>query len=651
MLSKEIKEKIYKLIAKGETGNAVELLTENGNGDNTIALISSRWKILVKKQIRGTEESQVYTVELNQINSAILEYLSSFKDLKSDDKGLNLLYDYYTHSAVEDYRKNYITAHYQDSVPDETKVQIFNNARKKLAQRFLKSKLDIDKERSKFFFILGDAGMGKSTFIVNFYIDYCKKFTYWGLFPKYNIVLVWLGYPTAFENLKSIPIGMKRNTILLLDALDEDRILIETAQYSSRIKEMIAHILEFKKIIITTRVQFWNEYREKIFKSYLPRLSDGGGDKRTRFGVEKLYLSFFTKEDIRNYLVKKFGKFSSKVSTALNLVDSQHNIFHRPLVLKHIEILMKYQKKYAYNYEVYELLIKEWIQREANLAQEEPQYKVEVERFSKILAQYLYLNNKGSHGCTSEQVYHLARSHDIKLSDFEQVCRSFITTSTSNLLDFSHKSFFEYFLALNLIEDNEFRKGFNFVGFDFTLLLYKEFIFDKFFKPFFENVSNHEVELFLSDGRYIVLNNALLNPPDDSWFLFEEGGSNFKKWDFSYQLLDKIQLIYFENAANTYLGNEHFEKILLSLNRINVNVDFKRYDAVLQQKIDELSEKIALIELHHISNTEGLKNLQILKKQLLSNKKKLKIKFNDSKKLCSSLLNSKHLVLLDEKKL
>ncbi len=119
--------------------------------------------------------------------------------------------------------------------------------RQNLIPFFIK-KVFREKKEEKYYLVLADSGMGKTTFMINLFLKYTRK-----RFKTGGIVLVPLGHPKADEKIDSV--ADKPRTILLLDAFDEDSKAVR--DYKTRIQEIIDKTLDFQAVIITSRTQFF----------------------------------------------------------------------------------------------------------------------------------------------------------------------------------------------------------------------------------------------------------------------------------------------------------------------------------------------------------------------------------------------------------
>jgi len=228
----------------------------------------------------------------------------------------------------------------------------------------------------QYFIILADSGMGKTTFLLKLFFIYYKK-----IFKKYNIVIVYLGHENLITYIKDIK--DKPNTILLLDAFDEDKYAIE--DYNERLKAICNETELFYKVIITCRTQFFPNSNSE--PKYTGKLKFGTGNKRIEF--VKYYISPFDDQEIDKYLKKKYNRFfkKNKIKRAKALIARCYNLMIRPMLLSYIDDLLEDKKRqYEYTYEIYSQLVYKWIDRDSINDNNE------LYNFSDKVAEYMYIN-------------------------------------------------------------------------------------------------------------------------------------------------------------------------------------------------------------------------------------------------------------------
>lgn len=146
--------------------------------------------------------------------------------------------------------------------------------------------------------LLADSGMGKSSFVLNYYASNRLR---WRGQRRLRFVVVPLGHPNADSYIAAIQ--EKREVVLLLDAFDEDPSAI--ADYRARIEQLTELSIPFRRIIITCRTQFFPRAVEIPTRAgfvYEPRELGQSGEYEFR----KLYLMPFTDVQVSSYLRRRF---------------------------------------------------------------------------------------------------------------------------------------------------------------------------------------------------------------------------------------------------------------------------------------------------------------------------------------------------------
>lgn len=205
-------------------------------------------------------------------------------------------------------------------------------------------------------FLLSDAGMGKTSFLVMLKLLHLSSF--W--LKEYDCVLRKLNESTL-EEISAIE--NKRKTVLLLDSLDEDPVAY------GRVRERLGELLEstkyFHKVVITCRTQFFPHFEKDPLE--LP-----GRIKLNNFICPSKYISLFTDEQVDAYLSKRFpttflsNKNLAKVSQAKDIVAQMGSLRCRPMLLSFIEDLIDSPIILPINseYQIYYALVQNWLARE-----------------------------------------------------------------------------------------------------------------------------------------------------------------------------------------------------------------------------------------------------------------------------------------------
>ena len=424
------------------------------------------------------------------------KYLKQLWTLRKQREQLVDLHPFYTEQDKLDAVQYYIETKCQTEAPSKKDEPEIDPAPKEESLSFFINKVfkPANTESSRFHIILGGSGMGKTTFLINLYLRYIDQFVK----PPYDIELFPLGYPNIDEKITAIE--AKSNTILLLDAFDEDTQALP--DHRSRLQTLVELTKEFRKVLITCRTQFFPSEEEEPHETGVLRYGPKGGQHVFR----KLYLSPFDKEDIRAYLKQRFSWLQrTKRRRAQQIVLSCPSLMVRPMLLSHIDDLLNSKDTYTATYMVYAELIQRWIDRDAHkFFSERPQsYMDDLSQFSREIALYLYRRRTAQQGLwiSGEEIQSFADRHGIKeLSEVEMKSKSLLNRNALGQYKFSHKSILEYFLAKEAFSDNNFRKEFDFDGMSQAKAFFEEMVWEKLTVPFFSE-ANPECRYTMKNGN------------------------------------------------------------------------------------------------------------------------------------------------------
>lgn len=419
-------------------------------------------------------------------------WLTNWQKLKLLDKDLS---PYYTKAEIYHATKNFIPTKYQNVAPSEDEEPGRNyiaSAKNKLIPLFLNKVLLAEQNSSKYYLLLADTGMGKTTFLINLYINYIKQRSRWK--RPYNIKLIPLGHPSALDDLEKMHDENKKDTILLLDALDEDAEAIKN--YQKRLLSILDKAWRFRRIIITCRTQFFPSKAEEPTDTGYVKLGGTGGE----YIFQKLYISIFDDNDINQYLSKRFPLLNpftwKKRQKARAIVRKSPSLMARPMLLSHIGELVESEHLFAYRYEIYDFLIEKWLEREANKPGIKKKYgstenfKKELSEFCQKLAIYLYFDQQARGGFFIHKDEKVPSSTRLQLSDLDEDIEIAMKASgwrTHALLNrnaegyykFSHNSVLEYFLAKEAINNESFMLELKLEALDTASIFCEELAFSR----------------------------------------------------------------------------------------------------------------------------------------------------------------------------
>lgn len=450
----------------------------------------------------------------------VLKSVKSTLKFCKQKKAIKDLHPFFLPSEVKSATNFYIDTNCQNIPPSDFEELQSSHAfavQERLMPFFLKKVFKFKtKPENRFYFILSDSGMGKTTFLINLYTKYSNRQK-----KQFNIKLLPLGSTMIDNELKSIDINERRNTILLLDAFDED--VRASLNYKKRLSELVNLVWDFRVVIITSRTQFFDNDINEPNETGLMKF---GGDKGY-LAFQKIYISPFNDKDIKKYLRKKFSivKFKKR-KKGFAIVKNCPNLMVRPMLLSYIEDLLSVKYNIKNASQSYEALIEKWIDREAQRVDSEKRYdfKIQLRKFSDELAVDIYKKRKERGGLhiSADEIQRFAKRKEINLSSIEMKSRSLLNRHSTGFFKFSHRSILEYFLALKLVENKSVLGEFDMKAFDQAYKFYLEIFWDQIRLNKKEEALDlshkmlYEIEPVtgLSNIKYLELNNNYITKID-----------------------------------------------------------------------------------------------------------------------------------------
>jgi len=416
----------------------------------------------------------VIAILLYIIGNWVKKYLNHLQNKKTATD----LYPYFTFDKVKQSRDLFIQTQGQNLPPSYEEEMKDGNSfivKKQLIPWFLKTAFNEKKESNKYYLILADSGMGKTTFMINLYVTYHSKYG-----RKHKIKLIPFGDDRIVEQLKELSKKQEeaKNTILLLDAFDEYKGLLppetpdnltDEDRFRKQFDEIAKLTQDFREVVITSRTQYFPGQEKE---DYILKIKNFSTDSYHK--LVKLYLSPFDENEIRQYLNKKYGvlKFwnRSKKRIAKSVVDASPKLMVRPMLLAYIDYLVDEKQKYKRVYDIYDKLIEKWIKREAEKRKEKLTEREKFEHdllyFSQKIALLIYENihKNPNASIDKESAIKICKENNFDLKDYEITGQSLLTRDVSHNWKFAHKSILEFFIAkhankelffyLNLVKSN-----------------------------------------------------------------------------------------------------------------------------------------------------------------------------------------------------
>lgn len=407
----------------------------------------------------------------------------------------------------------------------------------------------------KYFIVLAESGMGKSTFLQMLFIKYQKK-----ILKRYKMYFYPLTNNIDTNDWKNIK--HKNNCILLLDALDEDSLALKNCE--DRIKQITEASLEFYKVIITCRTQFFsNEQNEPQNTSLI-----NYDTKSKKLKFHKIYISKFDNNDINTFLKKHYRFKKNKINQAKNIINKCADLMARPMILAYIDDLLKNPEIHSCISDIYNKLIDEWLNREP------VNYEI-LKHFTNCVMRYMFDHNVFF--VSEDTIAVLCKKDEIDIiNPILARTRSLLTRNNIGEYSFAHKSIFEYLISYEAIyNDTNIRK---------KLLISEKYIDLKFYQEMsFRQVKQNNnnltfLDLRNTDLRYNILNNVTLigaNLSNANLFGINLSGSDLSNTIFSNTDLSHANLTH-ADLSNTDLSNSLLNNAILTyVNLSNANLSGK----------------------------------------------------------------------------
>ena len=359
-----------------------------------------------------------------------------------------------------------------------------DSAKHRLRDFFLKEVFVKNSTKPTLYCLLGDTGTGKTAALVHLYADYINRHS---AKSTYQIKILSLRQEKVFDNINNIQ--DKGHCILLLDALDENPMAQDPDHRDVFDKEINNICRDFAFVVLTCRPQFFSNDNEES-NQVETRIGDHQWLRYTR-----LKLSDFNSYQVQEYLDKVFSFRSDNElrQKAETIVNKHALIAIRPLVLNYIRDIVKSEREINTTLDFYDTIVQKQIHRELekvspkDITERTQQWWV----ITSEVAGYIYRKTNGTteekaitiyelqdifHDQVNDELSHYLSSLNIALPHKKQEETQFLQrsllTRTGDSFHFSHKSFYEYFMAYRFfIHPEEIGQVY---GMDFALQLYNE---------------------------------------------------------------------------------------------------------------------------------------------------------------------------------
>lgn len=430
------------------------------NIDVILKFLSNHWtELLVLIPALGA----LFGIILKWIIGKIKNYFTSRSKTKKwrSDYIYNKLSIDFPDYQLEEVNDLYVPTRFQEERPNIDVVPekgAKNPTRKELIPYFLDT-VFVKNNPHRFYCVLADTGMGKTTFLVQLLKAYINKYDEISL--PFNIYILDLANIDIIEQINNLQIDPQKRSILLLDALDEnvkaydkkdenDNIISSYEDFRKKLEQAVEG---FQFVVITCRTQFFPDKKSELQELKNARHIGQSPDKSLP-RYKQLYISPFSDDDINEYIEKKFKNDVESKEKAKGIIGDIKSLAVRPLIMSYIDDLMDGEIKNVLD--AYEIIIDKWLQREVIRTAEENRKRQKdlLYDFSSKLAVYIYQNwrNTGALYLTQEEYDEFKKKNKaFNELEFSVDNKSLITRDNRrNIIFFAHKSFLEYFCAEQL---------------------------------------------------------------------------------------------------------------------------------------------------------------------------------------------------------
>jgi hypothetical protein len=290
---------------------------------------------------------------------------------------------------------------------------------------------------NKYMILLADSGMGKTTALLNYSLRHYRRLRR----SDFDLKFV----PLSDQNADSLidSIGDKGNTVLFLDALDEDEEAVKN--HAGRLLSIIKATKAFPFVIISCRTQFFSREEEipketgviKIFARGV------GPNQEAVFHLRKIYLSPFSDEQVKKYLKRRYPYRPRERKLAYAIISKVPDLTARPMLLAHVDVLVQNGKRFEFSYELYNVMVLEWLNRERGFISE---YEVgSFLDFLGMLAVHIHLDSKNhkSEKISRAELEGLAKTMNVELNWQKLSARTLLNRDGEGNLKFAHRSIME----------------------------------------------------------------------------------------------------------------------------------------------------------------------------------------------------------------
>jgi GTPase SAR1 family protein len=244
--------------------------------------------------------------------------------------------------------------------------------------------------------------------------------------------------------------------LLILDGFDEIPFTITETAILRAFREIDKLVEENSKVILTCRTHFFkdNSMIHELYKGTI--LYDAIAGK---LGYELVFLEAFSREQVRDYIERWAKEDSTKFMNTIEEVYNLSDLATRPVLLnmiaKTIPQLDKMAQSTVNAASLYSLYIRFWLERDDWRSElTVPQRK----SLAKLLSSFFFLGGLSEIHHTdlpllTKQISTIHKNINVDIIEYELRTCNFLRRDHNGTYRFVHKSFMEYLLAQNIVDE------------------------------------------------------------------------------------------------------------------------------------------------------------------------------------------------------
>jgi formylglycine-generating enzyme required for sulfatase activity len=296
----------------------------------------------------------------------------------------------------------------------------------------------------RYLILLADSGMGKTSALLNYYARHIRS-------PRrgrrFDLAAIPLGGPDADKRIAAIE--NQGSTVLFLDALDEDT--LANVDHIERVRDLLKLTRGFTRVVITCRTQFFPKDEEIPKETGILKVGSRAAGESAEYIFHKLYLSPFTDDQVKRYLRRRYPFWRrGRRRTAFEMIRKIPSLVVRPMLLAHIDDLVRAGRQINSSCDLYEEMIEAWLTREQGFIKD----KESLRQFSELLAVDLYSNRqtRGGEFVPRADLAGLAATWAVPIDDWLLGSRSLLNRDAQGNYKFAHRSIMEYLCVKKFVE-------------------------------------------------------------------------------------------------------------------------------------------------------------------------------------------------------